>query len=59
VTRAIAALRDATHDAEDRDGRSARLDGSRLAVHVDGRQRDATPDADVLVALTEDELSRP
>jgi hypothetical protein len=54
---AAAALRDATHVPKTAMTVSARLDGSRVAVHVDVTATDATPDADVVVALTEDELS--
>ena len=54
---ATAALRDATHAPKTAMTVSARLDGTRLAVHVDVTPTDATPDADVVIALTEDALS--
>lgn len=54
---AVAALRDATHAPKTAMTVSARLDGSRVAVHVDVTATDATPDSDVVVALTEDALS--
>lgn len=54
---AAAALRDATHAPKTAMAVSARLDGARVAVHVDVAATDATPDADVVIALTEDNLS--
>jgi hypothetical protein len=54
---AVAALRDATQAPKTAMAVGARLDGTRVAVHVDVTATGATPDADVVVALTEDELS--
>src|SRR6478735_943930 len=53
----IGSDRDAAHAPKTAMAVNARLDGSRLAVHVDVTATDATPDADVVVALTEDDLS--
>lgn len=54
---AVAALREAGQTPKATMAVSARVDGSHVAVHVDVTPDAATPDADVLVALTEDDLS--
>jgi len=54
---AVAALRQATQTPKAAMSVSARVDGTHVAVHVDAKAGDATPDSDVVVALTEDDLS--
>jgi hypothetical protein len=54
---AVAALKEASHVSKADMAVSASVDGSRVAVHVNVTGGDPTPEADVLVALTEDDLS--
>jgi hypothetical protein len=54
---AVKALKDATGTPKAAMALAARLDGTRVAVHVDVKAGDAAPESDVVIALTEDGLS--